>query len=400
LLDGSERQVTTEKPVPLPTAPTSPVDLGSAAHVLVVDDNPQNRKLLTDLLSMQGHRTTTAESGAGALAAIAADPPDLVLLDVMMPGMSGYEVCRRLRDDPATSLLPVVMVTALDPAEERVKGIEAGADDFLSKPVNQSELLARVRSLLRVRRLHQTVERQAAELTEWNRTLEERVQAQVAELERLQRLKRFFSPAIAQAIAAEDEALLRPHRRLITVVCVDLRGFTAFAESAEPEEAMQVLREYHEAAGRLVIEFDGTLEQFAGDGILIFFNDPVPVPNHEERALRMAVAVRDAILRLQDVWKRRGFDLDVGLGIASGYATAGVIGFEEKWEYAVIGSVTNQAARLVAAAAPGQVLITERVFAAVEQMIEASPVGELELKGFRRPVTTYDVVGIRNRSDA
>ena len=233
----------------------------------------------------------------------------------MMPGMSGYDVCRKIRENPATAMLPVVMVTALDPGQERVKGIEAGADDFLTKPINQPELLARVRSLLRVKTLWD-------QLGELNRTLEARVTEQVAQLERLGRLKRFFSPQLAEAIVsggADDP--LKSHRREITVVFLDLRGFTAFAETAEPEEVMGVLREYHAAMGELILEHEGTLERFTGDGMMIFFNDPMPVPNPQERAVRMALAMRERVDELMRGWRKLGYELDFGVGIAQGYAT-------------------------------------------------------------------------------
>jgi class 3 adenylate cyclase len=360
-----------------------------AQKILVVDDTAVNVKLLADLLAVKGYAVVTAASGKEALEKIEAAAPDLVLLDVMMPGMTGYEVCRRLRENPATLMLPVVMVTALDPAQERVKGIEAGADDFLTKPINQPELLARVRSLLRVKALHD-------ELTALNRTLEARVAAQVAQLESLGRLKRFFSPQLAEAIlsgGAEDP--LKSHRRDITVVFVDLRGFTAFAETAEPEEVMNVLHEYHAQMGQLIVAHEGTLERFTGDGMMIFFNDPVVVENPAERAVRMAVAMRARVAELATRWRKLDYDLDFGVGIAHGYATLGAIGFEGRWDYGAIGSVTNLAARLCAEARPGQILISRRVFAAVEELIEATPVGELALKGFSRPIPTYEIVTVR-----
>ena len=356
--------------------------------VLVVDDTAVNVKLLGDLLAVKGYTVITAASGKEALEKIEAERPDLVLLDVMMPGMTGYEVCRRLRENPATLMLPVVMVTALDPAQERVKGIEAGADDFLTKPINQPELLARVRSLLRVKMLHD-------ELTELNRTLEARVTTQVGQLERLGRLKRFFSPQLVEAIlsgGAEDP--LKSHRRDITVVFIDLRGFTAFAETAEPEEVMHVLGEYHADMGQLVVQHEGTLERFTGDGMMIFFNDPVLVENPAERAVRMAVAMRSRVAELAKRWRKRDYDLDFGIGIAHGYATLGAIGFEGRWDYGAIGPVTNLAARLCAEARPGQILVSRRVFTAVEHLVEAAPVGELALKGFSRPIPTYEIVTV------
>jgi class 3 adenylate cyclase len=358
--------------------------------VLVVDDTPVNLKLLADLLTAKGYAVVTATTGVEALAKVETEPLDLVLLDVMMPGMSGYEVCRKIREKTATAMLPVVMVTALDPGQERVKGIEAGADDFLTKPIHQPELLARVRSLLRVKSLWD----QVAEL---NRTLEGRVAEQVAQLERLGRLRRFFSPQLAEAIVnggADDP--LKSHRREVTVVFLDLRGFTAFSETSEPEEVMSVLREYHAAMGQIILEHEGTLERFTGDGMMIFFNDPTPVPNPTERAVRMALAMRARVDELMRGWRKRGYELDFGVGIAQGYATLGAIGFEGRWDYGAIGTVTNLAARLCGEAQPGQILVSRRLLTAIEELIEAAPVGEMSLKGFSRPVNVYNVTGLRS----
>ena len=361
-------------------------------RILVVDDVPVNVKLLADLLTIKGYDVVTAANGAEALVKVEKDRPGLVLLDVMMPGMSGYDVCRKIRENPATAMLPIIMVTALDPTQERVKGIEAGADDFLSKPINQPELLARVKSLLRIKVLHD-------ELADWNRTLAQRVEQQLAQLDRLERLKRFFSPQLAELIVAGGaEDPLKTHRREVTVVFLDLRGFTAFAETAEPEEVMGVLREYHHEMGQLILEHEGTLERFTGDGMMIFFNDPVEVPNPAERALRMAVAMRDRVTGLAAGWRKRGWDLGLGVGIAQGYATIGAIGFEGRWDYGAIGTVTNLAARLCGEAKGGQILISSRVATAVEKLIEAEEIGSIALKGLARPVPTWSVLGLSGTS--
>ena len=358
-------------------------------RILVVDDTPVNLKLLADLLGAKGYGVVTASAGPEALEKVEKERPDLVLLDVMMPGMSGYEVCRKIRESPATAMLPVVMVTALDPAQERVKGIEAGADDFLMKPINQHELLARVRSLLRIKALHD-------ELTEWNKTLERRVEEQVAQLERLDRLKRFFSPQLAEMIVSGDaEDPLKSHRREITVVFLDLRGFTSFAETSEPEEVMGVLREYHGEMGRLILEHDGTLERFTGDGMMIFFNDPVVVPDAPARAIRMAAAMRERVDELLVKWRKRGYDLDFGIGVAQGYATIGAIGFEGRMDYGAIGTVTNMAARLCGEAKPRQILISQRVLGAVENLVDVEELGGLALKGFSKPVPAFNVLRLR-----
>jgi adenylate cyclase len=363
--------------------------MSDGARILVVDDTPLNVKLLADLLRVKGFTVTTAASGPEALDRIATERPDLVLLDVMMPEMSGYEVCTRLRANPETARLPVVMVTSLDAVHERVKGIEVGADDFLSKPVNQPELLARVRSLLRIKELDDA-------LAGLNRELEQRVTEQVAQLERLGRLKRFFSPALAEAILAGGaDDPLKTHRREIAVVFLDLRGFTAFAETAEPEEVMGVLREYHAEMGRLILEHEGTLERFTGDGMMVFFNDPVLVPDAAARAVRMAVAMRTRVSELMGKWRKQGFELDLGVGIAQGYATIGAIGFEGRLDYGAIGTVTNLAARLCGEAKPGQILASRRVAAQLEGEIEVEDVGDLTLKGFQRSVATCNVLKLR-----
>ncbi len=366
---------------------------GAAAKILVVDDVALNVKLLADLLGAKGYRTCSATSGAAALAVLAAERPDLVLLDVMMPGMSGYDVCRAIRADPAQAMLPVVLVTALDPAEERAKGLDAGADDFLSKPVSPSELLARVRSLLRIKQLYDELLLQRGELAELNRSLEQRVADGVLQLEKVGRLKRFFSPQLAELIVAGGaEDPLKSHRREITVVFLDLRGFTAFTETADPEEVMAVLGEYHAAVGRLVLAHEGTLERFSGDGIMIFFNDPVPVADPAARAARMALAIQGEIGQLSLGWKQRGYELTMGVGIAQGFATIGGIGFPGRIDYGAIGTVTNLAARLCGEAAGGEILVSQRVRALLDAGIRVEPAGELVLKGFHRPVTAFRVL--------
>jgi len=370
--------------------------MSEPATILVVDDTPRNVLLLESLLTSKGYRVLTASSGSEALRLVEADKPDLVLLDVVMPQMSGYEACRQIRANPATGILPVVMVTALDPSEERLRGLEAGADDFLTKPINQPELLARVRSLLRIKQLYDTVQTQARQLAELNSGLEHRVQEQLQQLERLGRLKRFFSPHLADLIVAGDtEDPLKSHRREVTVVFVDLRGFTAFAETSDPEEVMGVLREYHAEMGGHILAHEGTLERFSGDGLMIFFNDPLPVPDPAERSLRMALAMREGAAGLARKWQKQGYDLGIGVGIARGYATIGAIGFEGRVDYGAIGIVTNLAARLCGEAKRGQILVSQRLLATVEDFVEVEPIGELTLKGFLKPVTTFNVLRLR-----
>ena len=365
------------------------------AKILVVDDTPANVKLLVDVLAAKGFAVTAAVNGEEALAKVAQDMPDLVLLDIMMPGLSGYEVCKRLRANPDTALLPVVLCTSLDPQQERINGIEAGADDFVSKPINLPELFARVKSLLRIKTLQDEVKSQAAQIAEWNRTLERRVQEQVRQIDRLDRLKRFFSPQLAEAIVAGGEEMLKTHRREINVVFIDLRGFTAFTDQAEPEEVMEMLHAYHAAMGRIVLEHRGTLERFAGDSVMVFFNDPVPIERPAEAAVRMALAMQQAFPALGAEWRKRGFELGLGCGIAQGYATLGQIGFEGRWDYAAIGSVTNLAARLCSEAVDGQVLVDRKTMARVEVLVDATPLGPLTLKGFTQPVPAFTLCGLK-----
>ncbi|MEP7369512.1 MAG: response regulator [Dermatophilaceae bacterium] len=364
------------------------------ATILVVDDLPQNIKLLDAVLSPRGFRVLSAGSGEEALELLSARVPDLVLLDILMPGIDGYETCHRIRSDPNTSFLPVVMITASG-KEQKLRAIEAGADDFIAKPFDQAELLARVRSLVRVKRYHDTITAQSAEIAAWNKELEARVSAQVGELERLGRMRRFLSPQIAQLIVdSGDETFLASHRREITAVFCDLRGFTSFAETAEPEEIMSVLGGYHEALGDLVFRFEGTLEHFAGDGLLVFFNDPVPCPDAPERAVRMAVAMRARVAELSDGWRRLGLGLGFGVGIAQGFATLGRVGFEGRYDYAAIGTVTNLSARLCGDAASGQILVTERVLTGSGDVAVSRAVGPLKLRGFSRAVEAHEILGL------
>jgi class 3 adenylate cyclase len=377
------------------------------ARILVVDDNATNVKILQTRLAADRYEVVTAYDGEEALAVARGTTPDLILLDIMMPKIDGVEVVRRLKADPAFPFTPIIMVTAMSDSKDIVAGFDAGADDYLTKPVDQAALGARVRSMLRIKALHDTVQEQAArlegqatELAEWNATLERRVAEQVAEIERIGRLKRFFSPHVADLIvAAGTDDLLRSHRREITVVFVDLRGFTAFAEISEPEEVISVLRQYYAEIGEIVIAHEGTLERYAGDGMMIFFNDPVPIPNPAERALRMTLAVRDRLRVLTAKWRKRGHDLDFGVGIAQGYATLGVIGFEGRWDYGAIGTVTNLAARLCSDAGGNQILISQSVYAEAGDLIQVEPVRQLVLKGFHRPVPAYSVVGLRSERD-
>jgi class 3 adenylate cyclase len=352
------------------------------ARILVVDDQRSNAEMMAGVLKARGYSVYLALDGQQALEQVREMHPDLVVSDILMPGVDGYDLCRRLRSAPETALLPVILVTSLDAQSERIKGLEAGADDFLSKPVNWEELFARVRSLLRVKALQD-------ELKDVNAKLAERVRDQVAQLERLSRLKRFFSKPVAEAIVAGGEGLLEPHRREITAVFLDLRGFTSFTDRADPDEVMDLLRAYHATLGRTVDEYGGTLEHFAGDGVMIFFNDPLPIDRPAERGLRMALALQQAFTPISEAWKKLGHEVGLGIGIAQGEATLGVIGFEQRWEYAAIGNVPNLAARLCGAARAGEIILDAQTETASAHMADTDPIGPLNLRGFAQPIAAF-----------
>jgi class 3 adenylate cyclase len=367
------------------------------ARLLVVDDTPQNARLLEAILTPHGYSVALAHSGGEGLDKVRTEQPDLILLDILMPDMTGYDVCRSLREDAGTRLLPVIMLTSSGD-QDKVDAIEAGADDFIARPFNQQELLSRVRSLLRIKEYHDTIQAQAAELAEWNRTLEERVTGQLALLEGLDRLRRYFSAPVAEVIMSGGDQMLEPHRREVTILFCDLRGFTAFSAAAEPEDVMGVLRQFYEAVGQLILRYEATLEQFAGDSVMAIFNDPMPCVDHTATAVRMAVEVRERMRVLSDAWRLKGFDLDAGIGIAEGYATLGRVGFEGRFDYRATGSVVNLAARLCSQALGGQILLSPRAYASVTDLAETAPVGPLQLKGFHDPVQAYNVTSLRQET--
>jgi DNA-binding response OmpR family regulator len=367
--------------------------------ILIVDDNEANRDILARRLEASGYELITANDGEEALACARGRLPDLILLDVMMPKLDGLEVCRQLKSDKSLPFIPIILVTARSDTKDIVRGLEAGGDEYVTKPIDQSALVARVRSTLRIKELHDTVQdqskhlaAQADELANWNATLNQRVNEQVAEIERMGRLRSFLSPQIAELVVSSGgEQLLDSHRRQITVLHCDLRGFTGFSEISEPEEVIKILREYHGALGRLIDKFEATLERFAGDGVMVWFNDPLPCPNPCERAVRMAVEMRASVSELAVRWRKQGHELGFGVGIAHGYATLGRIGFEGRFDYAAVGTVVNLAARLCSQALDGQILIDPKVQAATEAMATTETAGELALKGLHRPITAFNV---------
>ena len=371
--------------------------------ILVVDDNEANVDILEMRLTSQGYDVITARDGVEGLARAREDKPDLILLDIMMPEIDGLEVARRLKADDTLPFMPIIHVTAKGETTDVVAGLDAGGDEYLTKPVDQASLVARVRSLLRIKEMHDTIEAQSEELRsqkealeDFNRTLEARVNEQVNELDRMGRLRRFLPRQLAEMIVSSgDESILENHRREITVVFCDLRGFTAFSEVAEPEEVMGVLADYHAAAGPIVEKYEGTLDRFLGDGLMIVFNDPIKVADHTSRGVRLAIDLRNTVGELCNKWRTLGHQLGFGAGVANGYATIGRIGFDGRVDYTAIGTVVNQAARLCDEAKADEILITQRVATAVGDLIDGEVLGELEFKGLRQSVVCWRLHDLR-----
>ena len=371
-------------------------------RILVVDDIEDNRTVLRDRLESQGYSVTTAVDGEDALEAVRRTPPDLVLLDVMMPRLDGIETVKRLKTAKASRPIPVILLTSKSDAPDVIAGLDAGADEYLVKPVDHGALVARVRAMLRMKSLQDQLREQSAELArrardlaELNADLSARVARQVEELERVSRLKRFLAPQVAEAIlsSSSGEEALRSHRADIAVVFCDLREFTSFAETAEPEDVIAVLSEYHQVVGELAFSLSGTLERFAGDGVMVIFNDPVPCSEPCDRATQLAVGIRTGIDGLIDRWRARGAHLGIGIGMSTGFATVGRVGFHRRFDYAAIGSVTNLAARLCDLAGPGEILVSERFAHRLKPNWQIKTIGSRALKGFAKPAEVFQVHG-------
>ena len=370
---------------------------GRLETVLVVDDDEANRNVLGRRLAKLGYGIIEARDGVEALECLAQPDAgiDLVLLDVMMPRLDGFGVLERHRADAAIRHIPVIMISALDDIASIVRCIEAGADDYLPKPFDPVLLKARVGASIEKKRLRDAERDLLAQVAAWNVGLEARVAAQVQEVERFSVMRRFVPPQLMEVMAAGGAAMLESHRAEITVLFCDLRGFTSFAERSEPEDVMAVLQEMHDAVGPLIFEQGGTLSQFTGDGMMVFFNDPIQCDHPELRAVTLGLGMRDHTERLADEWRRRGHELRLGVGIATGYATCGQIGFEGRFEYTAIGTVVNLAARLCGEAQGGEVLAAERVVASLGDAVVAESAGSIELKGMARPAAIHRVVALR-----
>jgi len=347
--------------------------VSKSPRILAVDDNKQNVSLLERARRAAGYEVLTAENGPTALALIRSSAPDLVLLDVMMPGMSGYEVCQRIRANEATCLLPVVMLTALTDVADRIRGIESGADDFLSKPVNREELLTRVKSLLRIKALHDEVETKNHLL----RNL----------------FGRYVSAEVAAEIVADPGRHLKlgGDKREVTVLFGDLRGFTHLAEQLDPQDVVDLLNSYLKLVIDVVFEFRGTLDKFRGDGFMAFFGAPIAREDDALSAVRCALTIQERLARLSFV-KFPEVRLHMGIGINTGIVIAGNIGSERRTDYTVIGNEVNTAQRFESNAGPGQILITGNTYERVKHAVQVRELGLLRVAGKQEGVQAYDVL--------
>lgn len=362
--------------------------------VLIVDDDPTSRFLLVDSVSECGYEVSSVSDGQSALEAIESNPPDLVLLDVMMPGMDGYEVCRRVKDNPKFRDIPILFLTSLDEIQNKTKGFQLGAVDYITKPFEVLEVVARLKTHLALKQVREDLKKANQELSDLNQNLEERVEQKTREIEKINFLKKFFSPQLIESFTTgQPEEIMKSHRRNITVVFLDLRGFTSFVHRNTAEETMAVLSEYHKAIGPVIFDHEATLERFTGDGIMVFIGDPVPRKDHAIQAAKMTLQCRIAMRKLKPQWEKRGHKLhDVGIGIATGEATLGKIGYEKRVDYAAIGNVTNLAARLCGEAPPGHILIAPSTLKELDNQFRTEEFGALQMKGFPGPIMIHHLL--------
>ncbi len=359
-----------------------------SANVLIVDDDPLNRAMLSMSLGSAGYQVTEAVNGLDAIEILGWQSFDVVLTDIEMPEMDGYGLLRHRHGDDRLKALPFIVISGVDEMASIIECIKLGAEDYLPKPFDPVLLHARIGACVEKKRM-------TDELRDLNLHLSERVNEKVHEVERLNMLRRFVSPQLAEALAIDGDGILKSHRREITVLFCDLRGFTAFAETSEPEEVMDVLREFHHAVGPMIFEHEGTIAQFTGDGMLVFFNDPITCAEPAWQAVHLGVMMRDRTGELSQQWRRRGHELELGIGIAVGFATCGEIGFDGRTEYTAIGTVVNLAARICGVAPGGQILVTNRVHAAVEDRVASVSLGDTDFKGISRPVPLFEIAALR-----
>ncbi|MDX1513075.1 MAG: adenylate/guanylate cyclase domain-containing protein [Gammaproteobacteria bacterium] len=344
-------------------------------HVLVVDDQQANIELFEAMLSEFDYRVTAAADGIEALEVVDSDPPDLIIMDIMMPRLDGLAATRKVKERPESRSIPVLLVTGLSDTRDRVKGLEAGADDFLGKPFTRVELVARVRSLLRIKALHDELEQKNALL--------------------YQVLNRYVSEEVAEEVLRDPERNLKlgGHSCVLSVLFADIRGFTPFSEKRPATEVVEVLNEVFSALSPVIFEYHGTLDKFLGDAIMAFFGAPISGHNDAERAVRAARAMQVRFAELS-----RGIaamkELALGIGICTGEAVVGNIGSERMMDYTVIGNIPNTASRLQSAASGGQILIDHPTYEAVRDIVTVTPTAPLVLKGRSEPLHAYEVLGL------
>lgn len=338
--------------------------------ICVIDDDEMFNDVLCSTLQDQGYEVISFLSSPAFLLSesFIKKTFDLLITDINLPSLSGYEVCKRVRAHFTHDRVPVVMVTGYDASSEKTQGIEAGADDFVQKPFRHDELLAKLHSLLGIR---------------------------ADSIRRIDRLTKFISPNIADLVFEENHQVnLKLHRAQVTVLFSDLRGFTAFSENAEPEEVLDVLNNYYTAVGNCAFKYGATLGHLAGNGIMLFLNDPQPILDHQEVALKMAMEIRDSLNTQKELWRQKGYTIDFGIGLAEGYATMGGIGFDKFWQYSVIGPVANFASRLCHFATAGQILVSHRFLQRTthHECFETESVGSITLKGIEKTVKAFNVI--------
>ena len=343
-------------------------------RILVVDDNKQNLSVLEKALTAANYDILTAPNGPSALDIVGSTSLDLVLLDVMMPGMSGYEVCEKIRNNGATQLLPIVLLTSLSDVSDRIRGIEAGADEFLSKPFNREELLTRVKSLLRIKKLHDENE----EKNNLLRTL----------------FGRYVSEGVVAEIITDPRRYFKVggEKREVTVLFGDLRGFTSLSERLDPQETVEIINVYLEHVVDAVFEFGGTLDKFRGDGVMAIFGAPIAHSDDPIRAVRCALRIQERLKEVAVPNLAPDSRLNVGIGINTGIVIAGTIGSERRMDYTVIGDEVNVAERFESHAGPGQILITKNTYEHLKGSVQARELGPIEIKGKSEPVVAYEVL--------
>jgi adenylate cyclase len=343
-------------------------------NILVVDDNPDNRQLLKDIVASMGHTAIAGVDGEETLRLTHEHMPDLIVLDVNMPGMNGFEVLRRLKTDPKTNSIPVLMLTALNAAEHRVQGLEIGADDYLTKPFNPRELIERIRTRLRQKEQTDSL----------------RSQQQIIRVT----FERFVAPAVVEQLLRDPgKVVLGGRLQEITVLFADLEGFTSMSEHMEPEKVLGILNRYHTLMVNLIREQGGTIDKFVGDGLMALYNTPLEQPDHALRAVQTALGIRDALAKFHDDLDAE-FRMSVNIGIHSGSAIVGNVGAPDLMNFTAIGDTVNLGSRLQEMCRDGRILISEATQLLVDGKVKSDKIGVLPIKGRETPVTTYEVTGL------